>query len=77
MMSKVLLLLALLRCDDCLRLRGSLNGNDFFSFVAKFGFQKTQVADTKRSQGVIFGNVTLKSGSGKRRKVQVWRVRGH
>ena len=51
------------RCCEGLRVTGTFNTADFFLFVAKFGFQQTDVTDGESSQGFIFGNVTLSSST--------------
>ena len=55
----LLLLLSLIEID-CLHLSGTVDTSDsFFFFLAKFGFQKTEILDKGASQGYIFGNITL------------------
>ena len=54
----------LLMCQDegtmSLRVSGTFDpGRDFFKFVAKFGFQKTDQLNVGQTQGFIYGNVTL------------------
>ena len=45
---------------SALRVRGEFDlSDDFFVFLAKFGFQKTEVRDPNNTQGVIYGNITL------------------
>ena len=45
---------------DALRVRGEFDlSTDFFLFLAKFGFQKTDIQDPNNTQGVIYGNVSL------------------
>ena len=36
-------------------------GLNFFKFLAKFGFQKTNLKDKERTQGYIYGNITSRS----------------
>ena len=44
-----------------LRLTGEFDpSTDFFVFLAKFGFQKTEVLNKIDSQGFIYGNITYK-----------------
>ena len=43
-------------------LRGSFRGNEFFKFIVKFGFQKTDRHQREITQGYIFGNVTSRQG---------------
>lgn len=43
-----------------LRLTGSVNLNEtFFMFLAKFGFQKTEVLSKEDTQGYIYGNISF------------------
>ena len=45
---------------DALRVRGEFDlSQDFFLFLAKFGFQKTDIQDPNDTQGVIYGNISL------------------
>lgn len=46
---------------DCLHIKGTWRTNEFFVFLAKFGFQKTNRIDRLNTQGYIFGNITSKS----------------
>ena len=49
---------------DTLHLTGDVDTSDtFFFFLAKFGFQKTEILDKGASQGYIYGNVTLVNNS--------------
>lgn len=41
-----------------LHLVGEWNTTDFYKFLVKFGFQKTDIHD-KKTQGYIYGNVTV------------------
>ena len=46
-----------------LRVSGEFDVNhDFFKFVAKFGFQKTDQLNVGQTQGFIFGNATRLTG---------------
>ncbi|CAH0406889.1 unnamed protein product [Chilo suppressalis] len=40
------------------RIRGEFSTNDFFKFLVKFGFQKTDIHYQKETYGYIFGNIT-------------------
>ena len=45
---------------DAMRVRGEFDlSQDFFLFLAKFGFQKTDIQDPNDTQGVIYGNISL------------------
>jgi hypothetical protein len=46
-----------------LHLTGTWNGNNFFKFLARFGFQQTNKLDVESTQGYIYGNVTPAAGS--------------
>jgi len=41
-----------------LHLKGSWKASEFFLFVAKFGFQQTNLNDKTDTQGYIYGNIT-------------------
>lgn len=43
----------------CLHLTGTWNSNDFFLFLTKFGFQKTDPKDLSNTQGYIYGNISF------------------
>lgn len=43
---------------SCLHLKGTWNTRDFFVFLSKFGFQKTDNHDRFNTLGYIYGNVT-------------------
>ena len=44
---------------SALRLSGTINPEEvFFSFLAKFGFQKTEILNKDATQGYIYGNIT-------------------
>lgn len=45
----------------CLHLSGSWETTSFFHFLAKFGFQKTNLKDRSQTQGYIYGNITARS----------------
>lgn len=45
---------------DALRVKGTFDAaRDFFVFIAKFGFQKTDIRYPNNTQGVIYGNITI------------------
>nr|CAG4649218.1 EOG090X03T7 [Scapholeberis mucronata] len=56
----IVLLLELSPCS-CLHLTGSWTTSTFFHFLAKFGFQKTNLKDRSQTQGYIYGNVTTQA----------------
>jgi hypothetical protein len=43
-----------------LHLRGTWKSGDFYLFLSKFGFQKTDMHDRVNTQGYIYGNITSK-----------------
>lgn len=43
-----------------LHLKGTWRSRDFFTFLAKFGFQQTNMHDKSNTQGYIYGNITSK-----------------
>lgn len=43
---------------DSLHLKGDFNTGEFFKFLAKFGFQKTDNHDHINTLGFIYGNIT-------------------
>ena len=45
---------------DCLHLQGTWKSDDFFKFLAKFGFQKTNEHDKLNTQGYIYGNISTR-----------------
>ncbi|KAK3596020.1 hypothetical protein CHS0354_032543 [Potamilus streckersoni] len=55
-------------CDVSLRagalhLKGTWRSNEFYLFLAKFGFQKTDPKYLEDTQGFIYGNITSKSST--------------
>jgi hypothetical protein len=49
---------------SALRLSGTINpGKVFFSFLPKFGFQKTEILNKDATQGYIYGNITYHHGA--------------
>lgn len=47
--------------SDCIHIKGTWNTKDFFTFLVKFGVQKTDLHFKRDTLGYIFGNITLKS----------------
>ena len=46
--------------SNALHIQGTFNPKEeFFHFLAKFGFQKTELRRRDDSQGFIYGNITL------------------
>lgn len=46
---------------DSSHITGTWNTKDFFKFLIKFGFKKTDVHNSKDTSGYIFGNITAKT----------------
>ena len=46
--------------NEALHLTGSWRSGKFFKFLAKFGFQQTDLHDKENTQGYIYGNITSK-----------------
>ena len=44
--------------SSSLHLKGTWHTHEFFRFLAKFGFQKTNLLDKLNTQGYIYGNIT-------------------
>jgi hypothetical protein len=56
----VLITLSVICSTNGLHITGTFNPkDDFFHFLAKFGFQKTELRRRDDSQGFIYGNVTV------------------
>ena len=60
----VVVVLFTLRAVTALHLQGTWNSKDFFVFLAKFGFQKTNPQKLEDTQGYIYGNITAVNSSG-------------
>ncbi|KAJ8965497.1 hypothetical protein NQ314_004085 [Rhamnusium bicolor] len=43
---------------ECTHLQGTFKTNEFFKFLIKFGFQKTDRHQAEATHGYIFGNIT-------------------
>lgn len=54
------LMLLLLKDVSSTHISGSFQTKDFFKFLIKFGFQKTDPNREKETYGYIFGNITSK-----------------
>ena len=52
-----------LYCTTSLHVSGKYNYKTFFKFLAKFGFQKTNLKDKSQTQGYIYGNITAQKNS--------------
>ena len=58
-----LVLLSLPKSATTLHLKGTWDSNaEFFKFLTKFGFQKTDPKDLENTQGFIYGNITISEG---------------
>ena len=59
---KIFIILGLLwNLSESLRVSGTFNTRDFFQFIAKFGFQKTEIRT--KENGYIYGNVSSSGGN--------------
>lgn len=45
---------------QCTHLKGTFKSSEFFKFLIKFGFQKTDQHQSEATHGYIFGNITSK-----------------
>lgn len=48
-----------------LHVQGTWKTNNFFMFLSKFGFQRTEPHDVAGTQGYIYGNITSKDATGR------------
>ncbi|XP_076305830.1 transmembrane protein 145-like [Tachypleus tridentatus] len=53
-----IILLVVFSCAELLRVKGTWDTNNFFIFLSKFGFQKTNLHDRANSLGYIYGNIS-------------------
>lgn len=51
-------IIALVSHIDCTHIQGTFHSNEFFKFLIKFGFQKTDKHHPEETHGYIFGNIT-------------------
>ena len=58
-----LIVCAFCSASNGLHLSGSWNSKDFYVFLAKFGFQKTDPKELEKTQGFIFGNITTRENN--------------
>lgn len=62
LLSKILKLLIILFLLNnfayCVHLKGTFKSNEFFKFLVKFGFQKTNRHQRESTYGYMFGNIT-------------------
>ncbi|XP_063625655.1 transmembrane protein 145 [Cydia splendana] len=56
----VLSLYLMLDSASSMHIKGEFSTDEFFKFVVKFGFQKTDIHYQKETYGFIFGNITSK-----------------
>ena len=54
----VIIFLLLLSHTGGLHLKGTWHTRNFFKFLAKFGFQQTNLQDKSNTQGYIYGNIS-------------------
>lgn len=55
------ILVSCLVLSDCTHLKGTFRTDEFFKFLIKFGFQKTDRHQPDLTHGYIFGNITSNS----------------
>lgn len=60
MIVNVVLFYCLFKKCQCTHLQGTFKSNEFFKFLIKFGFQKTDRHQAEATHGYIFGNITSK-----------------
>lgn len=66
-LKKYLLIFSILLCTNLIivcngaHVTGTFHPNEFFKFIIKFGFQKTELHSQRDSFGYIYGNITSKS----------------
>lgn len=53
-----LLFCSLFLCASSAHVKGQFSTQEFFKFLVKFGFQKTDIHYQKETYGYIFGNIT-------------------
>jgi hypothetical protein len=53
-----ILVFSLLSLSEAVKIEGSFKTKDFYRFVSKFGFIKTEKHQQKTSFGYIYGNVS-------------------
>lgn len=56
----ILVFLQLILFNSSAHISGTFRMNEFFKFIVKFGFQKTERHSQKDSFGYIYGNITSK-----------------
>ncbi|XP_028134814.1 transmembrane protein 145 [Diabrotica virgifera virgifera] len=56
----ILLICVFIQNGQCTHLKGTFKSDEFFKFLIKFGFQKTDQHQAESSHGYIFGNITSK-----------------
>lgn len=54
----VILSVQLINYNSATHITGTFNPDDFFKFIVKFGFQKTERHSQRDSFGYIYGNIT-------------------
>lgn len=59
--SVFILLSIIAQCGKCLHITGTWHTSEFFLFLARFGFQKTDPGMLDDTQGFIYGNITSSS----------------
>lgn len=56
---QLVIYLTLLKQSKGIHLKGTFKTNEFFKFIGRFGFQKTDVHNEESTKGYIYGNISL------------------
>lgn len=56
----ILVFYSIFAITSCTHIKGEFSTDEFFKFLVKFGFQKTDIHYQKETYGYIFGNITSK-----------------
>lgn len=56
--SFLIIFATLFAASSAVHIKGTFSTDEFFKFLAKFGFQKTDIHYQKETYGYIFGNIT-------------------
>lgn len=55
----IIIIHALFGVISCIHLKGTFKTDDFFKFITRFGFQKTDVHNEEVTTGYIYGNISV------------------
>ena len=56
---QIVIYLSLLEQNRAIHIKGTFKTNEFFKFIGRFGFQKTDVHNEEPTKGYIYGNISL------------------